>query len=67
MLDHQAFYFPLFSDLTQGLWLSLKIIIPSALCGLGIGILVGAVRGTGYPRCLVAPLNAYVSLFRGTA
>lgn len=61
------FYKQLFTTLNQGFWLSCKIIVPSALCGLAIGILVGAVRGTNYPRFLVGPLNAYVSLFRGTA
>lgn len=61
------FYAELFSELNAGFWLSLKIIVPSALAGLAIGILVGAVRGTGYPRALVGPFNAYVSLFRGTA
>ena len=66
MFDSE-FHRQLFLELNQGFWLSVKIIAPSALCGLGIGILVGAVRGTGYPRFLVAPLNAYVSLFRGTA
>ncbi|MDR1045438.1 MAG: amino acid ABC transporter permease [Candidatus Adiutrix sp.] len=57
----------LLAELNQGLWLSLKIIAPSALCGLLIGILAGAVRGSGYPGFLVRPLNAYVALFRGTA
>lgn len=66
MFDSE-YYQELLTELTAGFWLSLKIIIPSALCGLAIGILVGAVRGTGYPRFLVKPLNAYVSLFRGTA
>ena len=57
----------LFAELNAGLWLSLQIILPSALIGLAIGIVVGAVRGTGYPQLLVKPLNVYVSLFRGTA
>lgn len=62
-----AYYDQLFSQLTTGLWLSLSIIVPSALSGLVIGVLVGAVRGTGYPGFLVKPLAAYVSVFRGTA
>jgi len=61
------FYNELFTMLNQGFWLSVKIIVPSAVFGLIIGILVGAVRGTGYPRFLLVPLGAYVSLFRGTA
>ncbi|MDL2259360.1 amino acid ABC transporter permease [Deltaproteobacteria bacterium OttesenSCG-928-K17] len=61
------FYGELFRELTAGFWLSLKIIVPSALIGLGLGIVVGAVRGTGYPHFLVRPFNMYVSLFRGTA
>ena len=55
------------TSLPAGFWLSLKIILPSAILGLAVGIVVGAVRGTGYPSFLVRPLNAYVSLFRGTA
>ena len=61
------FYQGFIAELNQGLWLSLRIIVPSVLIGLAIGIVVGAVRGTGYPRFLLAPLAAYVSLFRGTA
>ncbi len=61
------YYHDLVSELTAGFILSLKIIVPSALCGLAIGVVVGAVRGAGYPRFLLGPLNAYVSLFRGTA
>lgn len=61
------FYHTIFPALNAGFWLSLKIIVPSAVLGLAIGIVVGAVRGTGFPKFLVAPLNAYVSLFRGTA
>ncbi len=63
----QEYYEKLLPTLTKGFWLSLEIIVPSVVFGLVIGILVGAVRGTGYPRFLLKPLNAYVSLFRGTA
>lgn len=66
-MGEAAFYSELIDELNRGLWLSLKIIVPSALIGLGLGIIVGAMRGTGYPRFLQAPLAAYVSLFRGTA
>jgi len=61
------YYQRLFPIMNEGFRLSLKIIIPSALIGLVIGVLVGAVRGTGYPKFLAAPFNIYVSLFRGTA
>ncbi len=62
-----AYYREMIPFLTQGFWLSVQIIVPSALLGLFIGTLVGTVRGLGYPRFLLAPLGAYVSLFRGTA
>ncbi|MDR2945620.1 MAG: amino acid ABC transporter permease [Candidatus Adiutrix sp.] len=62
-----AYFKELWPVLNEGFWLSLKIIVPSATLGLAIGVLVGAVRGTGYPKFLVRPLNIYVSLFRGTA
>jgi len=35
--------------LIRGLWVSIQLIIPSALCGLIIGILVGALRVYGNP------------------
>lgn len=62
-----GFYSGLLEELNRGLWLSLKIIGPSALAGLAIGIVVGGMRGMGYPKFLQAPLAAYISLFRGTA
>lgn len=51
--------------LNQGFWISVRIIIPSALLGLSIGIFVGAVRVFGRPW-MVRIADAYVSLFRGT-
>ncbi|MDR1921900.1 MAG: amino acid ABC transporter permease [Candidatus Adiutrix sp.] len=62
-----AYYQTLWPRLFSGFWLSLSTIIPAALAGLAIGVVVGTVRGAMFPRFLVAPLNAYVSLFRGTA
>jgi len=62
-----AFYRELWPELFAGFKLSLAIILPSALGGLALGMVVGLIRGTGYPRCLVRPCQAYVSLFRGTA
>ncbi|MDR1051776.1 MAG: amino acid ABC transporter permease [Deltaproteobacteria bacterium] len=51
--------------LNQGLWLSVLIIVPSALLGVTIGVLVGAGRAAG-PGWLRTIFNAYVSIFRGT-
>jgi polar amino acid transport system permease protein len=51
--------------LDRGLWLSVKIIVPSALLGVAIGILAGAGRAAG-PRWLKRLLDLYVSVFRGT-
>ncbi len=62
-----VYYQEMFPLLTRGFWLSVQIIVPSAILGLFIGTLVGTVRGLEYPRFLLAPLGAYVSLFRGTA
>jgi polar amino acid transport system permease protein len=62
-----AFYQGLWPELFTGFKLSLAIILPSALGGLALGVTVGLIRGTGHPRWLVRPCQAYVSLFRGTA
>lgn len=62
-----AYYQEMIPELTKGFWLTVEIIVPSAIIGLVIGTLVGTVRGLEYPRFLLHPLNAYVSLFRGTA
>jgi polar amino acid transport system permease protein len=51
--------------LDRGLWTSVGIIVPSALLGLAIGILVGAGRAAG-PRWLARGLDFYVAAFRGT-
>jgi polar amino acid transport system permease protein len=50
--------------LLRGLRVSLQLIVPSAACGMGIGILVGAVRAYG-PRPLASIASLYVTLFRG--
>lgn len=62
-----AYWREMFPALNQGFWLSVKIIVPSALMGLAIGILVGTVRGLMFPRWLARLCNGYVALFRGTA
>jgi polar amino acid transport system permease protein len=51
--------------LNQGLVLSVKIIIPSALLGVAIGVLAGAARASG-SRVLSLLFSAYVAVFRGT-
>ena len=51
--------------LDRGLWLSVKIIVPSAIFGVIIGILAGAGRAAG-PFWLKKLLDLYVSIFRGT-
>lgn len=50
--------------LFRGLLVSIKLIIPSALLGLALGITVGALRAHGNP--IVARIaDGYVALFRG--
>ncbi|MDR1310125.1 MAG: amino acid ABC transporter permease [Deltaproteobacteria bacterium] len=51
--------------LNQGLWLSVLIIVPSAVLGVAIGVLAGAGRAAG-PGWLRTLLDLYVSAFRGT-
>ncbi len=55
----------LFSALNKGLFVSLQLIIPSALLGIAIGIVVGIVRVYG-PKPLRTVADGYVALFRGT-
>ncbi|MDR1315117.1 MAG: amino acid ABC transporter permease [Deltaproteobacteria bacterium] len=55
----------LFPALNQGLRVSVAIIIPSAILGLALGVLVGAGRTLGKPW-LTRLLDAYVAVFRGT-
>ena len=50
--------------LFRGLWVSIQLIIPSALCGLLIGITVGALRVYGNPVAAAAA-NGYAVVFRG--
>jgi len=50
--------------LWRGLIVSLQLIVPSAICGIVIGILVGVVRVYG-SRPLRALADLYVMLFRG--
>ena len=50
--------------LLKGFRVSLSLIIPSAVCGLAIGIIVGVLRVYG-GRPVMAAANLFVSLFRG--
>ena len=50
--------------LLKGFWVSLQLIVPSAICGLAIGIMVGVLRVYG-SRPVMAAANLFVTLFRG--
>ena len=50
--------------LMRGLWVSIRLIVPSALLGLSIGIVIGALRVYG-TRPVAAVANGYVVIFRG--
>ena len=50
--------------LLQGLWVSIQLIVPSAICGLIIGIICGVFRVYGHPF-LKALAGLYVLFFRG--
>lgn len=51
--------------LNKGLWISVELIVPSAVFGLFLGVILGALRvyGPGWVKRLS---ELYVSLFRGT-
>jgi len=52
------------SALAKGLWVSVQLIVPSAILGVIIGVTVGALRVYGNP--LVKTIaNGYVLVFRG--
>jgi polar amino acid transport system permease protein len=50
--------------LLKGFWVSIDLIVPSAVCGLLLGILAGVLRIYG-SRMLAAGADLYVTLFRG--
>ena len=50
--------------LFRGLLISVELIIPSALCGIIIGVAVGILRVFGHP-IIIRLANAYVLIFRG--
>jgi polar amino acid transport system permease protein len=61
-----AFYSTqLIPALNRGLVMSVKLIIPSGLLGLGLGIVIGTLRTFGHP-VLRKAANAYAAIFRGT-
>jgi len=51
-------------ELIAGLWMSIQLIIPSAVCGLLIGIVIGTLRVYGSPG-LKGFAGIYVLFFRG--
>ena len=61
-----AFYSKqLIPALNRGLIMSIKLIIPSGLLGLGLGIVIGTLRTFGHPVIRKAA-NGYAMIFRGT-
>jgi polar amino acid transport system permease protein len=61
-----AFYSTqLIPALNRGLVMSVKLIIPSGLIGLGLGIVIGTLRTFGHPVIRKAA-NGYAAIFRGT-
>ena len=60
-----SFHHELFSALNRGLLLSLALILPSALGGVLLGLLTGALRAHG-PRWARRLGDFYAALFRGT-
>jgi polar amino acid transport system permease protein len=61
-----AFYATqLIPALNRGLVMSIKLIIPSGLVGLGLGIVIGTLRTFGHPAIRKAA-NGYAMIFRGT-
>ncbi|MCP4114546.1 MAG: amino acid ABC transporter permease [Desulfobacteraceae bacterium] len=64
-MDDLAFLQELFTGLNRGLLMSIMLIIPSALGGLIIGIVAGALRAFGNPAVQRIG-DGYAALFRGT-
>jgi len=61
-----AFYSTqLIPALNRGLIMSIKLIIPSGLIGLMLGIVIGTLRTFGH-RVIRKVANAYATVFRGT-
>lgn len=64
-MDWEFFYRHLFPALNQGLWMSVRLIVPSLTLGLALGVATGTLRMFGHP-VLRRVGNAYAALFRGT-
>jgi len=50
--------------LLRGLWVSVQLIVPSALCGMAIGVAVGTLRVYGH-QVVKRLASLYVLVFRG--
>lgn len=64
-MDTIFFTDQLIPALNRGLSMSIKLIIPSGLIGLMLGIVIGTLRTYGHPIVRKAA-NAYATIFRGT-
>lgn len=53
-----------FPALLRGLWVSIQLIVPSAIFGIIIGVITGALRVYGHPL-LKGLAGLYVLFFRG--
>ncbi|MDR0549772.1 MAG: amino acid ABC transporter permease [Deltaproteobacteria bacterium] len=66
MSTWQFYWETLIPAVNKGLGLSIALIVPSAVLGLALGLLVGAGRAMGAKKTLGRLLNLYVAIFRGT-
>jgi polar amino acid transport system permease protein len=64
-VELSPFYQELLTSLNRGLVMSIALIIPSAICGVMIGIIAGSVRTFGDPFIRTIA-DAYAAIFRGT-
>lgn len=64
-MELSPFYQELLTSLNRGLLVSIALIIPSAVGGVLLGILAGAVRTFGNPL-VRRTADAYAAIFRGT-
>ena len=65
MVELSPFYQDLFTGLNRGLVMSVALIVPSAMGGVLIGILAGAIRTYGN-RWVKTIGDGYAAIFRGT-
>lgn len=65
MFELSPFYQELLTSLNRGLLMSIALIIPSAIGGVLIGIIAGALRTFGDPVIKTIG-DAYAAIFRGT-